>query len=149
METIHIQFDALTQMASEQHCSGPGLQRLALGHISLGLMQNQVASALAKPPTTNDWDLLFHPKLDEYFKPLSDVSTTIFAVTLPPQDTTRASSSTTIDQDAPSPSTSPNTETRITLIQSTNVEDPNEEEKAVFDSDTFTNPFAPPVTSSA
>ncbi|GKA99708.1 hypothetical protein Tco_0827702 [Tanacetum coccineum] len=57
-----------------------------------------------------------------------------------------ASSSTTIYQDAPSPSTSPTT----TPIQSTNVEQPkNEDEDAKFESDTFTNPFAPLVTSSA
>ncbi|GJZ44086.1 integrase, catalytic region, zinc finger, CCHC-type containing protein [Tanacetum coccineum] len=54
----------------------------------------------------------------------------------------------TIDQDAPSPSTSPNNETTASPIHSTNVEEPNKEEDAVFDSDTFTNPFAPPVTSS-
>ncbi|GKB59424.1 retrovirus-related pol polyprotein from transposon TNT 1-94, partial [Tanacetum coccineum] len=54
---------------------------------------------------------------------------------------------TTIDQDAPSPKTSPNNET-TTLIQSTNVEEPNEEEEVKFDNDTFTNPFAPPATNS-
>ncbi|GJV20888.1 retrovirus-related pol polyprotein from transposon TNT 1-94 [Tanacetum coccineum] len=77
---------------------------------------------------------------NEYFKPPSVVSTTISAATLTPQDIARASSSTTIDQDAPSPKTSPNNET-TTPIQSTNVEELNEEEEAKFDSDTFTNPF--------
>ncbi|GJU88110.1 hypothetical protein Tco_1300533 [Tanacetum coccineum] len=87
---------------------------------------------------------------DEYFKLPSVVSTTIFTATLPPPDTARASSSTSIDQDALSSSTSPTTETTTTPIQSTNVEQPNDEDKdAEFDSDTFTNPFAPPVTSSA
>ncbi|GJT63567.1 retrovirus-related pol polyprotein from transposon TNT 1-94 [Tanacetum coccineum] len=48
---------------------------------------------------------------------------------------------------APSPSTSPKTETTATPIQSTNVEEPNnEDEDAEFDSDTFINPFAPPNT---
>ncbi|GJR26223.1 retrovirus-related pol polyprotein from transposon TNT 1-94 [Tanacetum coccineum] len=85
---------------------------------------------------------------DEYFKPLSGVSTTIFVATLPPPDTVRASSSFTINQDASSLSISPNNETKPSPILSTNVEEPNEEE-AEFDSDTFTNPFAPPKTSSA
>ncbi|GJS91849.1 retrovirus-related pol polyprotein from transposon TNT 1-94 [Tanacetum coccineum] len=63
-------------------------------------------------------------------------------------DTARAFSSTTsIDKDAPSPSTSPNNETSSPPINSTNVE--THEKVAEFDSDTFTNPFAPSDTSSA
>ncbi|GJT04125.1 retrovirus-related pol polyprotein from transposon TNT 1-94 [Tanacetum coccineum] len=128
-------------MASEQHGSGPELQGLTYGHISLGLVQNQVTSTSAKPPIKSDWDLMFQPMFDEYFKPPSDVSTTISAATLPPLDTARASSSTSIDQDAPYLSTSPNNESTSPPINSTNVEEPNNE------SDTFTNPFAPPVIS--
>ncbi|GJZ96804.1 retrovirus-related pol polyprotein from transposon TNT 1-94 [Tanacetum coccineum] len=60
--------------------------------------------------------------------------------------TEHSSSSTSIDKDAPSPSTSPNIEASIYPLNSTNVE-PNEE-IAKFDSDTFNNPFAPPDTSS-
>ncbi|GJX44097.1 retrovirus-related pol polyprotein from transposon TNT 1-94 [Tanacetum coccineum] len=59
------------------------------------------------------------------------------------------SSSTTIDQDSPSPSTSPNNETIASLINSTNIKQLNNEEDAEFNSDTFTNPFAPSTTSSA
>ncbi|GJR62863.1 hypothetical protein Tco_1505025 [Tanacetum coccineum] len=114
-----------------------------------GLMQNQAASTSTKPPTKNDWDLLFQPIFDEYFKPLSVVSTSISAATLPSLETARASLSTIIDKDAPSLSTSPNNETATTLILSTNVEEPNKEKKAEYDSDTFTNPFAPPETSAA
>ncbi|GJV59555.1 retrovirus-related pol polyprotein from transposon TNT 1-94 [Tanacetum coccineum] len=60
-----------------------------------------------------------------------------------------ASLSTTIDHDAPSPSTSPNNETIDSLIHSTNVEQPLNKEDAEFDSDTFTNPFAHPETTSS
>ncbi|GJV01837.1 hypothetical protein Tco_1335406 [Tanacetum coccineum] len=49
-----------------------------------GLVQNQAALISAKPPTKNDWDLLFKPMFDEYFKPPCVVSTSIFVVTLPP-----------------------------------------------------------------
>ncbi|GJR32542.1 retrovirus-related pol polyprotein from transposon TNT 1-94 [Tanacetum coccineum] len=66
-------------------------------------------------------DLLFQPMFDEYFKPPSDISTTISATTLPPPDTTGSSSSTAIDQDAPYPSTLPNNETTTSQINSTNV----------------------------
>ncbi|GJR51039.1 copia protein [Tanacetum coccineum] len=86
---------------------------------------------------------------DEYFKPPpSAVSTIISVATLPTPDTTGASSSTTMDQEAPSPSISPNNESTDSLIHSTNVEKPNNEKVTEFDSDTFTNLFAPLVTSS-
>nr|GEW78184.1 hypothetical protein [Tanacetum cinerariifolium] len=58
-----------------------------------------------------------------------------------------SSSSISIDKDALSPSTSPNIEATISIINSTNVE--RNEKVAEFDSDTFTNPFAPSDTSSA
>ncbi|GJZ93947.1 retrovirus-related pol polyprotein from transposon TNT 1-94 [Tanacetum coccineum] len=122
METMNIQFDELTQMDFKQH---------------------------AKPPTKNDWDLLFQPMFDEYFKTPSDVSTPTSATTIPLPDTAKASSSSIfVDKDAPSSSTSPKIEATNSPINSTNVEEPHNEEVAEFDSDTFTNPFAPPDTSS-
>nr|GEU45125.1 integrase, catalytic region, zinc finger, CCHC-type, peptidase aspartic, catalytic [Tanacetum cinerariifolium] len=113
------------------------------------ILQNQAASTSAKPPIKNDWDLLFQLIFDEYFKPPSVVSTTISTATLHPPNRVRASSSTTIDQGAPSPSTSLNNKSTSPLINSTNVEEPKHEKEAEFDSDRFTNPFAPLVTSSA
>ncbi|GJZ71485.1 retrovirus-related pol polyprotein from transposon TNT 1-94 [Tanacetum coccineum] len=108
METIHVQFDKLTQMASEQYSSRPELQPLTSGQISSGHVPNQAVSTSAKPPSKNYLDLMFQPMFDEYFKPhMCVVSPTISAVTLPIPDTVDASSSTTIAQDAPSPSTSP------------------------------------------
>nr|GEU52619.1 ribonuclease H-like domain-containing protein [Tanacetum cinerariifolium] len=96
----------------------------------------------------NATDLLFQPMFDEYFKNPSVASNPMSAVTLPPPDTTEASSSssTSIDKDALSPSTSPNNEVTYSPLNSTNVK-PNEE-VSEFDSDTFTNPFAPLDTSS-
>ncbi|GKA94134.1 uncharacterized mitochondrial protein-like protein [Tanacetum coccineum] len=147
METMNVQFDELTQMAYEQHGSGLDLHGLTSGHISSGLVLNQVASTSAKPPTKNDWDLLFQPIFDEYFKSPSDISTPISAATLLLPNTAGASSSSSsIDKDASSLSISPNNDTSSPPINSTNVE--TNEEVTVFDSDTFTNPFAPPDTSS-
>ncbi|GJT55075.1 hypothetical protein Tco_0990129, partial [Tanacetum coccineum] len=40
MEKMNVQFDELTHMASEQHCSGPDIHGLTSGHISSGLMLN-------------------------------------------------------------------------------------------------------------
>ncbi|GJZ10776.1 hypothetical protein Tco_0545535 [Tanacetum coccineum] len=148
MENMNAQFDELTHMASEQLGSGPDLQGLTSVHISSGLVLNQAASTSAKPPTKNDWDLLFQPMFDEYFKNLSDASNLIFAVTLPLLNTAEASSSSTsIDKDAPFPSTSSNNEAKNSPLNSTNVDTNND--VAEFDSDTFTNLFAPPDTSSA
>ncbi|GKD43471.1 hypothetical protein Tco_1268116, partial [Tanacetum coccineum] len=80
---------------------------------------------------------------DEYFKPPSVVSTPISAATLLPLDTSGTPSSTSIDKDAPYPSTSPNKETTSPPINSTNVEKPHNEEDAALDSNTFINLFAP------
>ncbi|GJT99644.1 integrase, catalytic region, zinc finger, CCHC-type containing protein [Tanacetum coccineum] len=106
MGKMNVKFDELTHMAFEQHSSGPELQ--------------------AKPPTKNDWDLLFQLMFDEYFKSSSVVSTPISAATLVPSDTTEASSFTTIDQEAPSPINSPNIKATNSPINSTNVKS-NEE----------------------
>ncbi|GKB85912.1 retrovirus-related pol polyprotein from transposon TNT 1-94 [Tanacetum coccineum] len=105
--------------------NGPELQSLTSGYISSGLVLNQVASTSAKPHTKNDWDALFQPMYSQSF------------------------SSTSIDQDAPYPSTLPNNGTLTSPINYTNVDKPHNEEVTEFDSDTYTNPFAPPVTSSA
>ncbi|GJV88740.1 hypothetical protein Tco_1532678 [Tanacetum coccineum] len=87
METIYVHFDELTKMASEQYSSGPELQPLTSGHISSGLVPNPVVSTSAKPPLKKDWDVLFQPMFDEYFKPpISALSPTISAATLPTQD---------------------------------------------------------------
>nr|GEU88240.1 hypothetical protein [Tanacetum cinerariifolium] len=111
----------------------------------------RIQELLFKTISKNDLDLLFQPMFDDYFKPSpSPVSMTIFDVTLLPQETSRASSSTIIDQDAPSLSTTLITKNKTTSIQSNNVEEPNNEDNnAEFVSDTFTNSFAPLVTSSA
>ncbi|GJV95209.1 retrovirus-related pol polyprotein from transposon TNT 1-94 [Tanacetum coccineum] len=86
------------------------------------------------------------PMFDEYFKPPISISTSISAATLLPPDTTGDSSSSYIDKDAPSPSTSPNIEATNSPINSTSVEP--HEEVAEFDSDTFINLFPPPDTNS-
>ncbi|GJW88101.1 hypothetical protein Tco_0163441 [Tanacetum coccineum] len=62
------------------------------------LVPNQAALTLAKPPSNNDLDLSFQPMFDEYFKySPSDVSTSVSAATLLPQETAGDSSSTTIN----------------------------------------------------
>ncbi|GKD72664.1 retrovirus-related pol polyprotein from transposon TNT 1-94, partial [Tanacetum coccineum] len=109
----------------------------------------KVALTSAKPPTKNDWDLMFQSMFDEYFKNPSATSNPIYAIILPLPDTSGASSSSSnsIEKDAPSQCISPNIEETNSPINSRNVE-PNEE-VLEFDSETFTNPFAPLDTSPA
>ncbi|GJY83142.1 retrovirus-related pol polyprotein from transposon TNT 1-94 [Tanacetum coccineum] len=65
-ETIHVTFDELTTMASEQFNLGPGLLYMAPTTSSTGLVSNPVSCI---PPIRDDWDHLFQPMFDEYFNP--------------------------------------------------------------------------------
>ncbi|GJV37515.1 hypothetical protein Tco_1409992 [Tanacetum coccineum] len=94
-------------IASEQFSSGPEPQLLTHGTISSGLVPNPPSPTPYVPPTKKDWDILFQPMFDEYFNPPPSVASHVPAiVALEPADSTGTPSSTHIDQDAPSPSTS-------------------------------------------
>ncbi|GKB24887.1 reverse transcriptase domain-containing protein [Tanacetum coccineum] len=111
IETIHVDFDELTAMASEQFSSGPGPKLLTPGTISSGLVPNIPSSTPYVPPTKNDWEILFQPMFDEYLNPPPCVDPQVPAVIAPePAVSTGTPSSTTIDQDAPSSSTSQTTQ---------------------------------------
>ncbi|GJY04475.1 retrovirus-related pol polyprotein from transposon TNT 1-94 [Tanacetum coccineum] len=70
METIHVEFDELAAMASEQFRSGPELQLMTPGSISSRLVQNPSSSTPYVPPTKKDWDILFPNRcLMNTFKP--------------------------------------------------------------------------------
>nr|GFA58658.1 retrovirus-related Pol polyprotein from transposon TNT 1-94 [Tanacetum cinerariifolium] len=75
VETIHVDFDELTAMASEHRSSGPALNEMTPGTISSGLCCNQVPEAIAL-----------------ILKVIPPVNT----------DSTGSPSSTTVEQDAPS-----------------------------------------------
>nr|GEZ79192.1 hypothetical protein [Tanacetum cinerariifolium] len=123
VETIHVDFDELTSMASEQSSSGPALQEMTPGTISSRLVQKYSSSTSYVPPSGNEWDLLFQPMFDELLNPPPSVDNQATEVIAPiaeviPQvddDSTGSPSSTTVDQDAPSPSKSP-TPTEIQSI---------------------------------
>nr|GFC19555.1 hypothetical protein [Tanacetum cinerariifolium] len=69
VETIHVDFDELTAMASKQSSSGPALNDMTPGTISLGLVRTSSSSTSYVPPSRNDWDLLFQPMFDELLNP--------------------------------------------------------------------------------
>nr|GFA94814.1 retrotransposon protein, putative, unclassified [Tanacetum cinerariifolium] len=75
VETIHVDFDELTAMASEQSSSGPALNDMTTRTISSGLVRTSSSSTSYVPPLRNDWDLLFQPMFDELLNsPLSVVN---------------------------------------------------------------------------
>nr|GEX79892.1 retrovirus-related Pol polyprotein from transposon TNT 1-94 [Tanacetum cinerariifolium] len=96
VETIHVDFDELTAMASEQRILGPALNEMTPATISSGLVQ--------KPSSVD-------PLAPAVIAPIADVIPPVQA------ESTSSPSSTTVDQDAPSPSKSQTTlETQSSVI---------------------------------
>ncbi|GJR05157.1 retrovirus-related pol polyprotein from transposon TNT 1-94 [Tanacetum coccineum] len=133
IETIHVDFDELTAMASEHSSSGPALHDMTPVTISSGLVPNPPPSTPFVPPSRSDWDLLFQPMFDESLNPPPYVDLQAPEVTAPIPEVvapahavlTGSPSSTTVDQDAPSPSNSHTTQETQTPIISHNVEEDN------------------------
>ncbi|GKA68244.1 retrovirus-related pol polyprotein from transposon TNT 1-94 [Tanacetum coccineum] len=69
IETIHVDFDELTAMASERSSSGPTLHEMTPATISSGLVPNPPPSTPFVPPSRSDWDILFQPLFDELLTP--------------------------------------------------------------------------------
>nr|GEU36584.1 hypothetical protein [Tanacetum cinerariifolium] len=86
--------------------------KLTHGYISSGLLQNSVSPTPYVPPSKKDYKIMFQPLFDEYFNPPPCVvSLDPTAVAAPRAvDPAGSPSSTTIDQDVPSASTSPTTQ---------------------------------------
>ncbi|GKE25219.1 putative ribonuclease H-like domain-containing protein, partial [Tanacetum coccineum] len=111
IEIIHVDFDELTAMASEHISSGPALYEMTPATISSGLVPNPPPSTPFAPPSRSDLDLLFQPLFDELLTPPPSVdhpAPEVIApideiVALVPAVLTGSPSSTTVNQDAPSP----------------------------------------------
>nr|GEW16880.1 hypothetical protein [Tanacetum cinerariifolium] len=114
VETIHVDFDELTAMASEQSSSGSALNEMNPGTISSGLALKSFPSTSYVPPSRNDWDLLFQSMFNELLNPPPSVVNQAPEVIAPIAkviplvhvDSTGSPSSTTVDQYAPSTSKS-------------------------------------------
>ncbi|GJX80393.1 retrovirus-related pol polyprotein from transposon TNT 1-94 [Tanacetum coccineum] len=105
METIHVMFDELTTMASEQFSLGPELQVMTLATSSSRLR----LSGHSVNVHQREYRMLFQPMFDEYFNPPSSVISPVpVAAALRAVDIAGSPSSTTIDQDAPSSKSSSN-----------------------------------------
>ncbi|GJV74275.1 hypothetical protein Tco_1494270 [Tanacetum coccineum] len=69
METIHVQFDELSEpMALVQLSTGPVPTFLMPGQISSGLVPNPVPATPYVPPTNKELEILFQTMFDEYLK---------------------------------------------------------------------------------
>ncbi|GJU52918.1 retrovirus-related pol polyprotein from transposon TNT 1-94 [Tanacetum coccineum] len=83
METIHVTFDELTIMASEQFSSGPGLQLMTPATSSSGLVPNSIPQQPCNPINKDDWDCLFQQMFDEYFNPPTIVVSPVLVAAAP------------------------------------------------------------------
>nr|GEU57289.1 hypothetical protein [Tanacetum cinerariifolium] len=104
--------------------SGPIIKKLTVTTISSGLVPNNSPSIAFVPPSRSYWDILFQPLFDELLTPSPSVdhpAPEVIAlitkvVASEPAASTGSPSSTTINQDAPSPSksqTTPDTQSPI------------------------------------
>ncbi|GJQ99050.1 retrovirus-related pol polyprotein from transposon TNT 1-94 [Tanacetum coccineum] len=155
METIHVQFDELFEpMAPVKISTGPTPTFFTPERISSGLVPNLVPAAPYVPPTNKKLEILFQPMFDEYLEPLRverPVSPTLAVLVL--VNSVGIPSSTTINQDAASPSHSPSSSAlqspsshQGVATGSTIIED---NPFAPIDNNPFVNVFAPESSSEA
>ncbi|GJR86296.1 integrase, catalytic region, zinc finger, CCHC-type containing protein [Tanacetum coccineum] len=111
IETIHVDFDELTSITSEQSSLGPAHHEMTPAKISLGLGPNPPPSTPPVPPSRTEWDILFQPMFDELLTPPPSVdlqapkviALVVEVITPVPAVLTGSPSSTNVDQDASSP----------------------------------------------
>nr|GEZ81745.1 ribonuclease H-like domain-containing protein [Tanacetum cinerariifolium] len=127
IETIHVDFDELTTMASEHGSLEPALHEMTPATIGSRIVPNPPLSTSYVQPSRTNWDILFQTLFDELLNappsvdlPALEVIAPITKIVAPePAASTGSLSSTTIDQDAPSPSnsqTSPETRSHVISI---------------------------------
>nr|GEX43390.1 hypothetical protein [Tanacetum cinerariifolium] len=135
---------------------GPALNEMIPGTISSGLVRTSSPSTSYLPPSRNDWDLLFQPMFDELLNPPPSVVNQApeviapIAEVIPPvyADSTGSPSSTTVDQDAPSPSkTHTTTEIQSLVVPQDVGEDNLDMEVAHMENDPLFGVPIPKVTS--
>nr|GEV05091.1 integrase, catalytic region, zinc finger, CCHC-type, peptidase aspartic, catalytic [Tanacetum cinerariifolium] len=171
IKTMNASFDELSAMDFEQRSSKPGLQSMTSGKLSSGLDLTYAPSTIiTQQPTEGELDLLFEAMYDDYIGGQPSTAPRTVPVAQAHQVRQTLTTSTTIANTAPTPTNSssqatnfPNTSQDVdglnsqqqyaqqqgnhAPIQPEIVADniPN----AMFDANTFVNPFATPSTSAA
>ncbi|GJU65705.1 retrovirus-related pol polyprotein from transposon TNT 1-94 [Tanacetum coccineum] len=161
METMNVTFDELSAMAFEQSSSKPGLQGMTSGQISSGLDLTYAPSTITtQQPTKGELDLLFEAMHNDYIGGQLSAALRTILDAQAPQVLQTPTTTTTTANTAPTPTTSssqatnfPNTSQDVDKLktqqhvqhQPATITDnvPN----AMFDENTFVNPFATPSTS--
>nr|GFD03622.1 hypothetical protein [Tanacetum cinerariifolium] len=152
LETIHVNFDELPQMASDHDSSDPGpqCQRTTLEQDSLSpgpQSQENVTQADRTVTTSNELDLLFNPMFDELLNGSSQVVSKPSAVTTSDalnqrqqQNTTPLNNQTTHDPTCQVPTHAPTVASTENMNQAEMVE-----EYAQVENDEFINIFCMPA----
>nr|GFC13114.1 hypothetical protein [Tanacetum cinerariifolium] len=117
--------------------SGPALYEMTPATINSGLVPNPTYSTPFVPLSRTDWDMLFQLLFDELLTPSPSVDHPAPKVIAPiaevvapaPAESTSSTSSTTIDQDAPSPSNSQTTPRTQPPVIPNDVEEDNHDIK--------------------
>nr|GFA22386.1 hypothetical protein [Tanacetum cinerariifolium] len=104
----------VNKMASANNSSSLALQNghMTPRYISLGIVQNSVSPTPYVFPSKKDYEILFQQLFDEYFNPPPRVVSPVLAAIVVSRAVNLAGSpsSTSIDQDVPSTSSSPTTQ---------------------------------------
>ncbi|GKF90488.1 hypothetical protein Tco_0274189 [Tanacetum coccineum] len=133
-------------MAFEYSSLGLELHEMTPSTISSGLVPNPPPSTPFVPPSRTDWDILFQPLFDKLLTPppsvdhpAPEVIALIVEVVAPkPAASTSLPSSTTVDQDAQSPSNSQTTpDTQSPVIPNDVEEDNHDLDVAHMNNDPF------------
>nr|GEV43083.1 retrovirus-related Pol polyprotein from transposon TNT 1-94 [Tanacetum cinerariifolium] len=138
METMNVSFDELSAMAFEQHSSKPGLQSMTSGQISLELDLSYAPSTIiTQQPTEGELDLLFEAMYDDFIGGQPSATQRIVSAAQVQQDVDELNSQ---QQHAQQKGNHGHLQSK-TVAENV----PN----AMFDGNTFVNPFANPSTSAA
>nr|GEZ99114.1 retrovirus-related Pol polyprotein from transposon TNT 1-94 [Tanacetum cinerariifolium] len=147
METLNVSFDELSVMAFEQRSSKLGLQSMTSGQISSGLDLTYAPSTITTQQTTEGGlDLLFEAMYDDYIGGQPSATARTIPPAQEPQVRQTSTASTSIADTAPTPTNSSSYATKIP-ITSQDIDELNP--NAMFDGNSFVNPFASPSTSAA
>nr|GEX23119.1 Gag-Pol polyprotein [Tanacetum cinerariifolium] len=147
METMNVSFDELSAMDFEQRSLKLELQSMTSGQISSGLDLTYAPSIITtQQPTEGELDSLFEAMYDDYIGGQPSATARTVPPAQEPQVRQTSTASTTRADTAPTPTNSSSHATNIP-ITSQDVDELNP--NALFNGNTFVNPFENPSTSAA
>nr|GEV18002.1 hypothetical protein [Tanacetum cinerariifolium] len=144
---MNVSFDELSAMAFEQRSLKLGLQSMTSGQISSGLELTYAPSTItSQQPTEGELDLLFETMYNDYIGGQPSATTRTVPAAQASQVRQTSMTSTSIADTAPTPTISSSLATNFPNT-SHDVDELNL--NAMFDGNSFVNPFATSSTSAA